>query len=398
MRTSCALALAGALSALLGARGTGTSHQFGMRHARVHVHGASSGRRLFARERVFSVLHVSDAHISLKDDDPPLTTRMYKAFEGTTDRVTGLPSSSSAEFVRLMEMACKKSVDLIALGGDIVNYPSNTTVGWVLETMRGAGCGIPYIFTAGNHDWHLEGLASDRRYDSQREHELGTTLLPLLANSAAPQSRLYGHVNMKGVDVLSFDNSNHQITEDQLAFARKHLGEAGSSHVAPVLLLLHMPLNMPGVDLPPKLSCGHPEWGAATDENWQLEGRPRWPEEGNLPSTVAFIELVRTHAAPAGRIVALLTGHVHRDFSVPAAEDRGPAAANRTALACDARRAGCALRPGTSLFEVGAAVGDLQDLLEADGAVQYTTLDGAEGGYRLVTVHQGTVRGTSSES
>jgi len=353
------------------------------------------GRRLSSKEdSSLSVFHISDAHISLVDEDPPRTSRMFHAFAITTDKVAQEPTTSSNEFVRLLRMACAQQVDIIALGGDIVNFPSKTTVDWVLEQLRGPGCGIPFIYTAGNHDWHEEGRPWELRYDAQREPELGTTLRPLFEQSLMG-SRLFGHIKVKDVDVLFFDNSNHQINEKQFSFAENFF-RTGRASAAPVLILLHMPLALRGMALPPKLCCGHPQWGAAVDDLYQTEGRARWPEEGNLPSTRAFIDLVQAHSAPAGRIVALLTGHVHRDFSVDVREKHAltpRSADNLTAPSCDLQQPGCGLRPGSStvLLEVGAALGDPEpaQFMEADGAVQYTTLDAAEGGYRLLTVLTG---------
>jgi len=368
--------------------GSGASHSFGQRHAIIRVGGARH-QRLFEESSPLRILHITDAHVSLSDDDPPRTSRMHHAFEHTVDKATGVPTSSAAEFVRLMEMACAKSVDLIAFGGDIVNFPSNETVHWVLDRVRDAGCGRPFIYTAGNHDWHTEGLPGDGRYDAQRLPHLDTTLRPLLESSLLPDSRLYGRTLLKGVEILVLDNSNYQITQEQLDFARRHLVGRGP----PTLLMLHMPLALPGVDLPPQLVCGHPEWGAAVDRDWETESRPRWPEEGNLLSTQEFLELVRAQAAPAGRIVALLTGHVHRDFSTPAGGSRGRSAANHTTLACDALLPGCAIRSGATVFEAGSAAGAVELPLEAKGAVQYTTLDAAEGGFRLLTMQPSADRG-----
>merc|ERR1711920_188074 len=86
----------------------------------------------------------------------------------------------------------------------------------------------------------------------------------------------------------------------------------GDQGTSPIVLLLHVPLAVPGTHMPPKESCGDPTWGAATDVNHEIEGRPTWPE-GNKPSTKEFLELVQAQAAPVGRIVALLAGHIHRE-------------------------------------------------------------------------------------
>lgn len=325
------------------------------------------------------IMHITDNHISIKDDDPPRTTRMFQAFAHTVDHVQHMPTTPQDEFVGLLQKAKEEQVDLIALGGDLINYPSPSTVVWALREIKKTG--IPYVYTAGNHDWHEEGVETDTSYDSSRMPQLQTTLAPLYENSAIPVGsqdrpglgRLYGHTNVRGVDIILVDNSNYQVTEEQLAFTRNILA---ASKDAPAVLVMHIPLKLPGTpSLEPKYVCGHPQWGWYSDDVWQIEQRPRWPRRGNLPSTIAFVELVRANSAPNGRIVTLLTGHVHREFS---------AWANFTSPPCGGQQ-GCRLRRSAagSLLQRGHGVS--VDRLE--GALQYTTLDAAEGGYRILTVH-----------
>lgn len=326
------------------------------------------------------ILHLTDNHISIDDPDPPRTTRMYDAFLQTSDYASKQKTSPKEEFIALLRKAKKEKVDLIALGGDLVNYPSRETVGWVMQQLHDIAGDIPFVYTAGNHDWHEEGVLSDKRYDSARLMHLNSTLRPFYEASATAKSEgpgashLFGKTSVRGVDVLSVDNSNYQINEEQLGFLQEQLKRDDHK---PVVLLLHMPLKLEGTPpLDPKYLCGHPAWGWATDTLSDVEHRPRWPESGNSKSTLAAIDLVRQHSAPAGRIVALLTGHVHKDFSAKLQDGSLPYAANLTALSCDARHPGCHLRaaPGR-----GAS--------EATGALQYTSLDAAEGGYRMLKVH-----------
>lgn len=121
------------------------------------------------------ILHITDNHISLVDDDPPRTTRMFKAFEHTTDFFKRTPTTPQEEFELLLQKARDEHIDLIALGGDLVNYPSPSTVAWTVQKLKETG--IPYIYTAGNHDWHEEGVA-DLQYDSARLPQLKSTLSP----------------------------------------------------------------------------------------------------------------------------------------------------------------------------------------------------------------------------
>jgi len=348
-------------------------------------------------EKPVRILHVTDNHISLEDTDPPHTTRMYSAFFQTSDFLSKNRTSPKDEFTMLLRKAKKEKVDLIALGGDLINFPSPKTVSWALLQLQTEVPDIPFIYTAGNHDWLEEGNEPGKQYDSARISQLDTTLRPLFEKSAARAdpaagpgaSRLYGKTSVRGVDVYFVDNSNHQVTEEQLNYMKGQLERDGSK---PAVLLLHIPLKLPSTPstLQPKYLCGHPGWGADTDENSLCEMRPRWPKEGNSRSTMAFIDLVQKHSAPAGRLTALLTGHVHKDFTAKLEDANFPNAANLTALSCGKEQMGCKMQAtmesGSAMMQTAGQQMPRFDAGEAMGALQYTTLDAAEGGYRLLTV------------
>ena len=38
--------------------------------------------------------------------------------------------------------------------------------------------------------------------------------------------------------------------------------------------------------------CGNPFWGASTDLNFELERRPKWPENGHTKTTFEFYKKV----------------------------------------------------------------------------------------------------------
>ena len=63
--------------------------------------------------------------------------------------------------------------------------------------------------------------------------------------------------------LLFIDNSNYQVDANQLEFARLQVESVGRD--TPIVILLHIPLMLPGVTLPAKELCGHTQWGAATD-------------------------------------------------------------------------------------------------------------------------------------
>ncbi|CAK0889448.1 unnamed protein product, partial [Prorocentrum cordatum] len=315
---------------------------------------------------------------------------MFDAMANSRDWTTGRPTTPKQEFERLVRMAVSKKVDLILLGGDIVNFPTAATVSFVREQMSAAG--IPYVYTSGNHDWMLEGQPEAASYDADRLPELRSTLWPLVGGSAALEAAsgasggpsadgplLRGCVTVKGIDIVVIDNGNYQVDDEQLSFFQACLSGGGcgrcaaSEPIRPMLLLLHIPLALPGLDVAPKESCGHPSWGEEHDENHGVEARASWPAS-NLPSTPEFLRLVQASASPAGPLRGVLAGHVHRETAVPLAPAGGsPRAA-----------------PGAARVEVlswserspaGSAAGD-------EVPKQYTTHLAAEGGHRRTSPHQ----------
>eukprot|EP00928_Gymnodinium_smaydae_P050610 TRINITY_DN34166_c0_g1_i1.p1 TRINITY_DN34166_c0_g1~~TRINITY_DN34166_c0_g1_i1.p1 ORF type:complete len:422 (+),score=63.95 TRINITY_DN34166_c0_g1_i1:2-1267(+) len=325
------------------------------------LRGKDAPLQVDGMKKDFLMMHISDSHILLRDEHPPLTTRMFDAFKCSSSMC---PSSA---FEKLMKVACEKRVDLIALGGDIVSFPSQESVSFVREQLR--QCGLPFVYVAGNHDWLREGVPTES-YDSMRGPELFSTLKPLLDPADLEHGGLYGSRQIKGVDVYYFDNSNFQINEEQLAFAQKKLGD--SSKRAPAVVLLHIPLMFPGVDLPPQEVCGHPEWGSARDVNGGVENRTSWPKE-NLPSTLSFLRFVQAQSAPSGRIVAVLAGHTHlqaaTSFSDKALSDDH---LNRELLMMD----------GDISDDDGAA----ETWQTVRRAAQYVTDPAASGNYQLLKI------------
>jgi len=55
--------------------------------------------------------------------------------------------------------------------------------------------------------------------------------------------------------------------------------------------------------------CGNPNWGAATDRNFELERRPKWPESGHTQTTLNFHKEVFN----APNLLGIFTGHIHQN-------------------------------------------------------------------------------------
>ena len=70
-------------------------------------------------------------------------------------------------------------------------------------------------------------------------------------------------------------------------------------------MMQHIPMYAPS--RPFGYGIGHPDWGAATANGYELERREQWPEEGHQPIDYEFYDLVTT----APNLLATFAGHVH---------------------------------------------------------------------------------------
>jgi 3',5'-cyclic AMP phosphodiesterase CpdA len=257
-----------------------TKHTYDEHTATIGIEGLSQTTTLFQN---------TDAHIScdteLDLEYEPYSTRMNNAFK---DRNT------TTQFVQQMHLAEQKKVDLIALTGDQVNYPSPSSISFVSEAVQQTG--IPYIYTAGNHDWHYEGMEGS-------SHDLRQTwrekrLTPLY-NGHNPS---HTSLDLNELCIVVIDNATFQVSKEQLAFYREQIARN-----LPTVLLIHIPLYLHDHHTGSPL-CGNPSWGYDTDRNYEVERRQRWPKSGNQPSTTAFLESVKS----TPNLVAILCGHTHK--------------------------------------------------------------------------------------
>jgi len=244
------------------------------------------------------VVHITDTHL-FKDDERGIpyqeySNRMANAYNQTTHFQTGLETNPEDAFEQALLFAKEINADVITLIGDIFSFPSEAAIEWVLSKLKDIG--IPYIYTAGNHDWHYEGMAGN--LESLRDTWIEKRLLPLYQGNHP----LMAAYEIKGIRFLAIDNSTYQINEEQLAFFREQVASG-----TPLVLLVHIPMYAPGKKI--SFGCGNPNWGAATDRNFELERRPKWPENGHTQTTLNFHKNVFT----APNLLGIFAGHVHRN-------------------------------------------------------------------------------------
>ena len=253
----------------------------------------------------FNVMQITDSHISCDNDADreyeTYSARMNRAFPLVTHFKTNEKVTPLQCFEELMDIARKENVDLIALTGDIVNYPSATAVEAVRKLVTATG--IRHIYVAGNHDWHYEGMKGSA--NELRQEWCTTRLKPLYTGSNLFCSSLI----INGINMLTIDNSTYQITEEQLGFYKQQ-----KARPEPLVIFSHIPYYMPSL----RICCGHPEWGAQADRNYEIERRERWPESGNAPATNELIRQIMT----TERLAGIFTGHWHQSSYVTTADKK----------------------------------------------------------------------------
>jgi len=244
------------------------------------------------------VVHITDTHL-FKDDERGIpyqeySNRMANAYNQTTHFQTRLETNPEEAFEQALVFAKEVNADVITLIGDIFSFPSEAAIEWVQSKLKETG--IPYIYTAGNHDWHYEGM--EGTLESLRDTWIEKRLLPLYQGNHP----LMAAYDIKGIRFLAIDNSTYQINEEQLAFFIEQVASG-----MPLVLLVHIPMYAPGKKI--LFGCGNPNWGAAIDSNFELERRPKWPESGHTQTTLNFHKKVFT----APNLLGIFAGHVHRN-------------------------------------------------------------------------------------
>ena len=105
-------------------------------------------RSQFLKERCRLTL-IGDYHATL-DDERGTPFKQYSA------RMAQWGHSDMQELEVLFSKAFQDGSDAIILLGDILSFPTERGVETLAGMMKDSP--IPVLFTAGNHDWHYEGM------------------------------------------------------------------------------------------------------------------------------------------------------------------------------------------------------------------------------------------------
>ncbi len=242
------------------------------------------------------IFHVTDTHLSIDDDRgkefKKFSKRMAGAYAVNSHFQTGEDVTTKECFTNTLALAKNQGADLIALTGDIFSFPSEAAVEWAHNKLMETG--LPFVYTAGNHDWHYEGMkgSSQELREEWAEHRLK----PMYQGNHP----LYTSYDINGIRIVCIDNSTYEILPEQLDFFRDQVNSG-----LPLVLLMHIPLYIPGRTV--GFGCGHPQWGAESDKNYEIERREKWRKNGHTRTTFIF----RDEVFKSNNLLSIFAGHIH---------------------------------------------------------------------------------------
>lgn len=231
----------------------------------------------------FSFVHWTDVHLSECDQrDEALLVKMARR----ADAFGGDPTGVAREMVQTFNAL---EPDLVAVTGDFLDAPtqSNIDIGTeILDSLDTSAC-----ITLGNHEWGFLVKPMDRDYWRPRLCSL-------------TEQSLEWHVQqMHGVNLLFVDDSNYQITPEQLR-KTQHLLEDGRS----CILFMHIPVVIDSLVPRTLQTWKTPILLGAEDISPDM--REQWGMGEEIePSTAEFCNLVKSHP----NVKAIFAGHLHFD-------------------------------------------------------------------------------------
>jgi 3',5'-cyclic AMP phosphodiesterase CpdA len=248
--------------------------------------------RLEGLTRPVRMLHLTDTHLRFYDE------RDGERFQGCVEytkrieeyhRERGTEPDPAKPFRQSMALAATQDLDLLALTGDIIHFPSPASVEFVIEQITQLG--VPAIYTSGNHDVHY----TDEPVNAEIRLTRLAALQPLHNGDPDCNARDIG-----GIRFVSVDNSVPQLSRKQVDFVKAQLQQG-----QPTVLLFHWPLSLPTLrDAVIEMLGSPPMMG---DPDWSTQSRVAWQVSEDTPETLEFVEAVTT----APNVVAVFCGHVH---------------------------------------------------------------------------------------
>jgi 3',5'-cyclic AMP phosphodiesterase CpdA len=242
-------------------------------------------------ERELTLVHITDSHIAAADSRDPQALETALRYQQLFQERTPGNVPAAQLFQEALERSDNLGADCTVLTGDITHLP--TFAG--LEIIERAVHSLQgeYLYTLGNHDWHFHHLP----WNDETRLQHYPRFAHLTGGNPAAQV-----IELAGMRLIALDNSNYQVTPDQLDFLRRQL-QTGE----PCLLFLHIPLSIPSL-VPAVVEKWQAPIVMAAD-GWTEETREKWQVRDDDESTTACHQLLT--GGEADNLVGIFCGHVH---------------------------------------------------------------------------------------
>ena len=123
------------------------THSFTDESAIIRIEGLAAPVRM---------LQLTDTHIHFYDErdgeKAAVCAEFIKRREKHMKEVEGIDYVPGESFSKNLAQAASENLDLLALTGDIIHYPSPASVDFVVA--EGEALGVPTVYNCGNHDVH----------------------------------------------------------------------------------------------------------------------------------------------------------------------------------------------------------------------------------------------------
>ncbi len=251
--------------------------------ATIHIEGLNRDVR---------ILHVTDSHMPEGDERDPDALEHVTAVGGRFAERTPGGVAPRQVFQETLQKRKAQNPDAAAFTGDIIHFPSYRGIEVIAEGM--AQLDVPSIYTLGNHDWHFPHL----EWNNQTRAEYYPRFHAITNRNPACQA-----IEVAGVRLIALDNSNYQVTAEQVDFLRQQL-----SHDQPSLLFIHIPICIPSLT-PAVMEMWKAPIMMAAEEGWSEQTREQWRVPGDEQATRECHELLVS--GDSNHLAGIFCGHVH---------------------------------------------------------------------------------------
>ena len=231
----------------------------------------------------FTVLHVSDTHLTLCDDTD--TAEVKKKSKKRTKRFKNLQETK----LNYAANMAKENGYYLVHTGDIMDFPTDANIARAKAFFEATDC----LYVPGNHE------PEDRHSDYYKK-----------LNAAYRYDIDFYCQEINGVNFVGIDNSDHKMTEEQLSKLKEVVAQG-----KPIILLVHAPLYTKDLYDASVVDDGSAYLMAVPESLMKNYPAEKYAQQKADETTYgAYDYIVRQDC-----IKGILCGHLHIDFETKVA-------------------------------------------------------------------------------